>query len=162
VHDFIRVDLPFDAVVGAFTHFVTSDLVCHLVADAWADQSAELDDVLPDLAEDRQLTRVVVSFGDRRARRGALILPIAWDTMSGQWIPPLEADLEIVSFGPERTHLHVLGQSQLRPRTPLFTERASLEHRLAVAVVRQFLRLLAEVVSTNASPSRAAGLRHTI
>ncbi len=150
VHDFVRVDLPFDAVVGAFTHFVTSDMMRQLVSDAWDDESAELSEVLPEMAERQSHSSVAVTMGSRRARRDALILPLSWAPLSDQWVPPLDADLEIVSFGPTRTHLHVLGQSQLQPQTPLFTERASLEHRLAVAVVRHFLRLLAEVVSMNA------------
>ena len=152
VHDFIRVDLPFDAVVGAFTHFVTSDLMCQLVANAWDTEASELADVLPEESTPKQSPAVVVTLGDRRARRDALIFPLSWTTFSDEWVPPLDADLEIASFGPGRTHLHVLGQSQLRPRTPLYTDRASLEHRLAVAVVRHFLRLLADVVSANAGP----------
>ncbi|MCP3991222.1 MAG: hypothetical protein GY724_19260 [Actinomycetia bacterium] len=159
VHDFVRVDLPFDAVVGAFTHFVTSDMMRQLVSDAWDDESAELTEVLPEIAKGGNTggqphSDVVVTLGHRRARRDALILSLSWTALSDRWVPPLEADLEIVSFGPARTHLHVLGQSQLRPQTPLFTERASLEHRLTVAVVRHFLRLLADVVSTNAPPDR--------
>jgi hypothetical protein len=152
VHDFVRVDLPFDAVVGAFTHFVTSDLMCQLVADAWSHEASELAQVLPTEELPTAATDVAVTFGSRRTRRDALILPLSWAALQDRWIPPLEADLEIVGFGPRRTHLHVLGQSQLRPQTPLFTERASLEHRLAVAVVRHFLRLLADVVAGQTGP----------
>jgi hypothetical protein len=150
VHDFVRIDLPFDAVVGAFTHFVTSDLMQQLVADAWICESSELRQVMAMATTDESRSDVAVTIGNRRARHDALILPLSWITLSDRWIPPLDADLEIAGFGPARTHLHVLGQSRLRPQTPLYTERASLEHRLVVAVVRHFLRSLADVISSNA------------
>lgn len=147
IHDFVRVDLPFDAVVGAFAHFVTPDLIRRLVIDAWIEESSEVVNAVAGAVEEGGRHQVEVILGGRRGRRDAVILPIAWTTTGGAWIPPLEADLEIVEFGSNRTHLHVLGLSQMRPETLQFSDRASLEHRLAIAVVRHFLFSLAQLIT---------------
>ena len=75
-----------------------------------------------------------------------MVLPIRWRSAGGPWVPSLEADLEVVGFGADRTHLHVLGLSELPPGSEPCTDRSSLDHRLAVAVVRQVLTTLAEVL----------------
>lgn len=152
IHDFVRVDLPFDAVVGAFTHFVDTDLIRRLVAMAWTDESGALAAALANRHREdpHHPSEVAVHFGQPRVRRDAVVVPVRWATCSERWVPPLEADLEIVGFGPYRSHLHVLGRSQLQPQTAQFTDRASLEHRLAVAVVRHVLRLLADAVTSGA------------
>ena len=158
VHDFVPVELPLDAVVGAFAHFVTEDRIARLVDEAWdrerswirdggiegADADIDLDGPSP--------CGVVVQLGEQRSRRDAAIMSITWAADTG-WVPPLYADIELVDFGPRRTHLHVLGNSQLRSTTKLFTRRASLEHRLAVSLVRQVLTDLASLLAaTNAEP----------
>lgn len=147
IHDFVRVNLPFDAVVGAFAHFVTPDLIGRLVIEAWIDESSEIVNAIAGTVEPSGRHQVEVTLGGGRGRRDAVILPIAWTATGGRWIPPLEADLEIVEFGSNRTHLHVLGLSQMRPETLQFSDRASLEHRLAIAVVRHFLFSLAQLIT---------------
>lgn len=146
VHDFVRVDLPFDAVVGAFAHFVTPRLIRRLVAEAWKEESSFVAANVSQ-APDPEPSQIDVRLGGQRSRRDAVILSIAWSGSDGGWIPPLDADLEIVGFGPNRTHLHVLGLSQLRSDTTQYSDRASLEHRLAVAVVRHVLFSLARLMA---------------
>ncbi|MDH3681024.1 MAG: hypothetical protein OEV40_13880 [Acidimicrobiia bacterium] len=150
IHDFVRVDLPFDAVVGAFRYFVSGELIGRLVADAWLRETAEAGRVLG--AEDQHGPEppVDATLGPHRPREGALVIPIAWRPAAERWVPSLQADLELVSFGPHRTHLHVLGLSQLPPWTTPCTDRASLDHRLTVALVRHVLSELAEMIVVRA------------
>lgn len=147
VHDFVRIDLPFDAVVGAFANFVTTDLLRGLIVEAWNEESAEVGNALARTPESETTDHVAVRLGEQRGRQDAVILPITWTASVGRWVPPLHADLEIAQFGPNRTHLHVLGLSQLRPDTVPLSDRASLEHRLAVAVVRHVLFSLANMIT---------------
>lgn len=151
VHDFVPVDLPFDSVVGAFAHFVNPELLATLAAEAWVAESAEAGRVLHPI-EMTSAERPVVDavLGPPRTRRDALIVPIAWRQSSNRWIPSLDADLEIVAFGPGRTHIHVLGMSALGPATAPCSDRASLEHRLTVATVRHVLVALTETISRRA------------
>lgn len=146
IHDFVRVDLPFDAVVGAFAYFVSPELISRLVADAWMCETAEVGRVLAGAEPAGPEPAVETRLGKERAREGALVIPISWQPSSELWVPSLQADLEVASFGPARTHLHVLGLSHLPPDTVPCTERASLEHRLTVALVRHVLVSLADVL----------------
>jgi hypothetical protein len=154
VHDFVPVELPLDAVVGAFAHFVTEDRIARLVGEAWDRERTWIRDGGVDAADidlgDPSPSGVVVQLGEQRSRRDAAIMSITW-TADGGWVPPLYADIELVDFGPRRTHLHVLGNSQLRSTTKLFTRRASLEHRLAVSLVRQVLTDLANLLAATNS-----------
>ena len=146
IHDFVRVDLPIDAVLGAFAHFVTPQLIEQLVRDAWTKEIAA---ARPNVHNEDASPPppITVTIGDRRSRLDAVVVPIRWARASGDWLPPLDADLEIVAYGRSSTHLHVLGHSQLHPATELLTARASLEHRLAVALVRHVLAELAAAVT---------------
>lgn len=159
VHDFVRVDLPLDAVVGAFTYFVSPELLGDLVCEAWLSELAEAGRVLRtgDHAEADLSVKVQLSPG--RPRLGSLVVPISWHTGSKQWIPPLQADLEITSFGPDRTHIHVMGMSDLAPGTMAGTDRASLDHRLSVALVRQVLVSLAELLISRLDPGAEVATR---
>lgn len=145
IHDFVRIDLPFDAVVAAFAHSVGPDLLCDIVNRAWTEEVAEVG--RRDALRIEPLTHdhgVCAWLGPYRSRLDTVIVPISWRSESGPWMPPLDADLEIVGFGSDRTHLHVLGRSSLPPSAVPFTERASLNHRLAVALVRHVLCDLVE------------------
>lgn len=146
IHDFVRVDLPFDAVVGAFRYFVSGELIGRLVADAWLREMAEVGRVLGSEGRGEPEPPVAAVLGPHRPREGALVIPISWRPAAERWVPSLQADLELVSFGPHRTHLHVLGLSDLPPGTTPCTDRASLDHRLAVALVRHVLSELAEMI----------------
>ena len=142
IHDFVRVDLPVDAVLGAFEHFVSSQMVERLVLQAW---TVEVSETSGD-GDRSPPGPVAVTLGARRGRRDAVMVPIRWVASSG-WLPPLDAELEIVGYGSSSTHLHVLGQSQLQPSTSPRTAKASLEHRQAVALVRRVLLELADMVT---------------
>ena len=152
VHDFVPVDLPLDAVIGAFAHFVTEQRLARLVTEVWGREQEWLregafsDDFPAADLLDESPCEVVVQLGEQRSRHDASILPVTWAATAG-WVPPLHADIELVDFGPRRSHLHVLGHSQLRSSTRLFTRRASLEHRLAVSLVRQVLTDLAALIA---------------
>jgi hypothetical protein len=118
-----------------------------LVLQAW---TAELTEASEELVAETHLPEargVDVWIGSIRTRSDALIIPIAWRPMTPAWVPPLQADLEVVAFGPRRSHLHVLGRSALRDGVVPATYRASLDQRLTVAMVRRFLDALAISIS---------------
>ncbi len=148
IHDFVPVELPFDAVVGAFTYFVSPELISMLVTRAWASELLEAGNVLESGPPNDEEPIVVAQLGAVRVRRGAVVVPFSWRAEFDGWVPSLQADLEIAGFGPERTHLHVMGLSQLAPGSQPCTERASLDHRLAVALVRSVLVSLAGVLTS--------------
>lgn len=163
IHDFVKVDLPYDAVVAAFTYFVSPALISQLAVEAWRCESAEVGRVLASVSENDGAadTTVEAKLGPIRARDGALALSLSWRADSGGWLPGLDADLEIAGFGPDRAHLHVLGLSQLPPGIAPCTDRASLDHRLTVAFVRHVIASLAELLVARAGdmaePTRRPG-----
>lgn len=146
VHDFVPVELPFDAVVGAFTYFVSPQLIAMLVAEAWTSELAEVGRHLDSAQPSGATPSVMAHLGTVRIRKGAVVVPLSWRTEREPWVPSLEADLEIARFGVDRTHLHVMGLSDLAPGTLPCTERASLDHRLTVALVRNVLVSLAQML----------------
>ena len=159
VHDFVRVELPYDAVIGAFAYFVSPELIGEIVADAWRCETSEAGRVLA-IAESGTQPSVEVRLGPRRSRRGALVIPISWQAGSTAWVPSLQADLEVVSFGPDRTHLHILGLSWLPPESVPGSDRASLDHRLTVALVRHVLVSLADTLVAEVPDLASASPSH--
>ncbi len=148
VHDFVPVDLPYGTVVGAFATHVSPDLVANLAIEAWRVQAGAVGETLGVIdLETTASTSVAVTLGPHRTRRAALVVPISWQRTSVPWMPPLEADIEVVAYGTDRTHLHLLGRSELSPWTWPSTDQASLEHRLAVAMIRHLLVRLAESIA---------------
>lgn len=147
VHDFVRLDVAFGTVVGAFANFVSAEIIAALVREAWMAESAVLRQKMT-LDVDEGNLNLKVTIGTPRARREALVLPISWSCDSAPWVPPLDADLEAVAFGPASTHLHILGTSSVSPHTRPCTDQASLEQRIAVAMVRHVLFALAEKILT--------------
>ena len=149
VHDFVRIDLPVDTVVTAFVNYVSPEMLSELARDAWRGEANEVLAVVDDDHLELSAEALGVVLGDHRGRHDAVVVPLTWVCPGvDRWVPSLEADLEIVGFGPVRTHLHLLGLSSLAQATEPFSERASLEHRLTVAVVRHFLARLAEVINS--------------
>lgn len=153
VHDFAGIDLPLVDVVRAIEIVATPHLVGEFVAVAWNDEIRVLEAV-----QDRHHPHaggplVDVAFGPQRSRRDAVILPITWRTRTEPWVPPLDADIEFASFGPQRTHVHVYGCSELPPGSVTGTEESSLAQRLTVAIVRHVLVLLIERIIANAMPT---------
>lgn len=156
VHDFVGIDLPFGAVVGAFAHYVSPDLLGRLVLDAWAQELAEMGRAVAFGRDDHTDATLAVAVGTPRARRDALVVPVRWRADSEHWVPPVEADLEIVAFGTARSHLHILGVSELPAGVAPCSDQASLEHRLTVALVRHVIFSLAGNIAgeTPAAASR--------
>lgn len=149
VHDFIALDLPFEVVVATVDTTSTTATLEHIVAESWqAEVSA--------LHASRGRTRahpevsVTVTVGTPRRRPDAVIIPIRWRSASSEWVPPLDADLEIAAFGPSRTHVHVYGQSAAG-HDPGAGGVSTLHHRLPVALVRHVLVLLAEHIAADAA-----------
>lgn len=146
IHDFVPLTLDLSAATGALPSLIDGTLIRDLVVDAWntevrAGVPAGLD-ALPCSTAD-----VAVWVGEVRARSDAIILPLAWHSLGSRWIAPLDADLEIASFGPGRCHLHLMGRSALEPHLEAYSSQASIHHRLAVAIVRHVLDGLAHAVA---------------
>ena len=145
VHDFAGIDLPLPTVVRAIDLAATPTLVQRFVTSAWSQEVRVLE-----AAERRtpheETPRVDVVFGNQRCRSDAVILPVAWRTRSGPWVPPVDADLEFAAFGPDRTHVHLYGRSELPPDAAPASGKASMAQRLTVAVVRHVLTSLTDRV----------------
>lgn len=145
VNDFVAMDVSVDTAIQLFGGVATPALVRDLVLEAWRAEVAALDSALAHFgAHDEPV--VEVEMGPARWRRDAVVIPLRWWAGSGDWMPPLEGDLELASFGPGRTHLHVLGRSRLPLGESLHSEASSLRQRFTVAMVRHVLSLLSDRV----------------
>ena len=161
VHDFVRLNLPYEEVVARFGANVDPWLGV-LVSSAWRNDmptwiASGVDE--HDLASP---TVVPVWLGTPRRRTDATIVPISWPAGAGRFVSGLDADLEIVACGPDYTDVQRLGRYEFSDDVERWSADASLAHRIAVSVVRRFLGLLAERLyaddrlSTTAAPSRQA------
>ena len=81
--------------------------------------------------------RVGIERRGHHFRGDAAIINVAWKGDGD--LPDLDADLELVSFGPDATHLHLMGRYELPPQIERFTDLGSLVHRVMVMTVRCFL-----------------------
>ncbi len=151
VHDFVAVDVGVDAAVQSFGGRATPTLMREFVLEAWRAEIAALDTALASPGAHAE-PDLEVELGPARWRRDAVVIPLRWWTREGEWIPPLEADLELASFGPERTHVHVAGQSRLPGGEVPRSQASSLHQRFTVAMVRHVLRLLSERVLAAEEP----------
>ena len=167
VHDFVRLNLPYEEVVARFGANVDPWLGV-LVSSAWRNDmptwiASGVDE--HDLASP---TVVPVWLGTARRRNDATIVPISWPAGAGRFVSGLDADLEIVACGPDYTDVQLLGRYEFSDDVERWSADASLAHRIAVSVVRRFLGLLAERLyaderlSTTAAPSRQAVGRRRI
>lgn len=145
VNDFVAVDVSVETAIQSFGGVATPALLRDVVLEAWRAEVAALDSALATFTAHDEPS-VEVELGPARWRRDAVVIPVRWWTLSGDWVPPLEADLELASFGPERTHLHVLGRSRLPLGESPHSQASSLHHRFTVAMVRHVLSLLSERV----------------
>lgn len=145
VNDFVAVDVSVDTAIQLFGGLATPALVRDFVLEAWRAEIAALDSALAVFGSHRE-PYLEVELGPARWRRDAVVVPLRWWADSGEWVPPLEADLELASFGPDRTHLHVLGRSRLPIGESPQSQAWSLHQRFTVALVRHVLRLLSERV----------------
>lgn len=155
VDDFVSVDRSFGDAVAAVAR-VTSKSIERLLIEAWL---AELDAVgLEDPGSVlRSEPQVVVELGPTRHRSDTTFLPLRWSSCGGSWMAPLDADLEVIRFGPGRTHLRLLGISRCPPdagAAPPVVQRAN---RLTEAFVRHFLTTLAGRLDAGTAPRGQGG-----
>ncbi len=152
IHDFVGLDATLDIVISALRSVAGPSLIGRLVCDAWQAERRALDDAVPSdagrPAGSPSAPRPVVILGRPRLRNEAVIIPLSWMSSPGPgpWLPPLDADLEIVAFGRRRTHLHVLGTSKLPPGQMPRSSEASMSQRFTVALVRHVLNSLADEI----------------
>ena len=145
VHDFVRLNLPYEEVVGRFGTNV-DPLLGSLVASAWRNDmptwiASGVDEV--DLEPPAVMP---VWLGTPRQRNEATVIPVAWPPVGGRFVSGLDADIEIVACGPEFTDVQLLGRDEFADGIERWTADASIAHRIAVSVVRRFLELLAELL----------------
>jgi hypothetical protein len=143
VHDFVRLNLPYEEVVARFGATVDPWLGV-LVASAWRN---DMPTWIASGVDERDLVPpaiVPVWLGVPRQRNDATIVRIAWPPVGGRFVSGLDADLEIVACGPNLTDVQLLGRYEFADGIQRWTAEASLAHRIAVSVVRRFLELLSE------------------
>ena len=152
VHDFVRLNLPYEEVVARFGASVDPWLGV-LVASAWRN---DMPTWIASGVDERDLVPpaiVPVWLGVPRQRNDATIVRIAWPPVGGRFVSGLDADLEIVACGPNLTDVQLLGRYEFADGIERWTADASLAHRIAVSVVRRFLELLsARLVGDDRSP----------
>ena len=142
VHDFVHVDRPLADIVGRFGPLADPWLGALVVA-AWADIREEWAAAGVDPTELIVSSGLRVSLGMPRFRDDGLIIPITWPPGERRFVPGIEADLELASFGPRRTHVQLLGRYRFPPGIDRWSREGSVAHRITVAGVRRFLQLLA-------------------
>jgi hypothetical protein len=143
VHDFVRLSLPYDEVLVRFGAKLDPWLGM-LVASAWRH---DLDTWTAIGVAEKDLsppTVVSVRLGIPRQRDGQTIVPITWPPGHGRFVSGLDADLEIVACGPDKTDVQLLGRYEFTDGVERWSAEASLAHRIAVTAVRRFLELLAQ------------------
>lgn len=142
VHDFVHVDRPLADIIGRFGPLADPWLGALVVA-AWADIRDDWAAAGVEPGELAVPAGLRVSLGLPRFRDDGLIIPVSWPVGDQRFVPGLEADLELVSFGADRTHVQLLGRYRFAPGVDRWTREGSLAHRITVAGVRRFLELLA-------------------
>jgi hypothetical protein len=138
VHDFTSVPIPVDDAIRLFTGTATST-IGDIVATAWNAEAPILDAVCQTgLSSSATATApVTVIVHGHRLRRNAAVAGVKW--AGSGWLPDLDADLELVGFGHDTTHLHLLGRYEFPPYVQRDSEAGSLIQRLMVLVVRNVL-----------------------
>jgi hypothetical protein len=150
VHDFVSIDRPAMEVVESFVRL--EPLLGPIVLAAWnADRElwTRLGVAYPDSAP---RWPVHVQVGAARVRPDAVVIPLQWSSGDGAHRVALEADLEIVAFGNDVTHLHLLGRYAFPSTVPRWSAEASRAHRATVSAVRHFLQMVAEQLSEKLEP----------
>ncbi len=144
VHDFAIVQMPVDEAVAAFGAKVSSLALAPLVLNAWEADAGLL--VATGLGDRATIvaTSVQVEINLRRSRSDATIVNIKW--RGNGWLPALDADLELVAFGDQRTHLHLMGRYDLPTSVERYSSTGSLIQRVMVVAVRSFLQDLGELL----------------
>ncbi len=128
----MAVQLPVEMATRLFTTLPDTS-ISRLVRDAWNRHTA----LLAAQGAGRPTQRVGIDRRGHHFRGDAAIINVAWNGDGD--LPDLDADLELVSFGPDATHLHLMGRYDLPPQIERFTDLGSLVHRVMVMTVRCFL-----------------------
>jgi hypothetical protein len=144
VHDFVAIDLPLDTVIAQFGRRCTADVVAAIVLDAWHHEAEAAQHTTSAHPIRTVVPTVDVELGPPRIRSDSVVVPVRWRTAGDDWIPGVEADLELAPFGPQRSHLHLLGRYELPVDVERWSAEASVLNRLAVALVRRTLDRLRE------------------
>lgn len=139
VHDFVAVDLPLETLVNAFRLTCTDDVLAAIVLDAWHREAGAMQNATATQPIRTPVPTVHAEIGAPRLWSDSVIVPILWRASGDDWIPSVDADLELAPFGPHRSHLHLLGRYELPPGITRWSPEASLLNRLSVAVVRRTL-----------------------
>ncbi len=144
VHDFAIVHMPVNEAVAIFAAKVNSVALAPLVLNAWEADAGLL--AATGLADRATIvaTSVQVEINLRRSRSDATIVNIKW--RGNGWLPTLDADLELVAFGPQRTHLHLMGRYDLPASVERYSNTGSLIQRVMVVAVRTFLQDLGDLL----------------
>lgn len=144
VHDFSPVAQPVDTAVRSFGAAAAGPTLAEIVKRAWNEEAPMLAALIVDRPGVRA-SHVEVEISGHRLRGDAAIVNIRW--RGDGWLPELDADLEIVAFGRQATHLHLMGRYELPEGVERFGPTGSLMHRVMVVVVRQFLNDLGDLLA---------------
>ncbi|MFV2039513.1 MAG: hypothetical protein ACC660_04665 [Acidimicrobiales bacterium] len=145
VHDFTAVSTPVDDAVRAFSNSVSNVMLAAIVRTAWNDDAPILASAGVANPLDVSASEVFVELGGHRLRHDTAIISLHWS--GNGWLPALDADLELVGFGHDCTHLHLMGRYELPPCVDRFSPAGSLVQRLMVVVVRRFLSDLSDLLA---------------
>jgi len=144
VHDFVAVPVPVDETVLRFTAQLPTANLAELVRQAWNADAPILVSAGVGTLNVVQVHNVSVELADHRLRNDAAIVGLRW---SGDgWLPSLDADLELVGFGHDTTHLHLMGRYELPDTVDRFSPAGSLVQRVVVVAVRTFLTNLSDAL----------------
>jgi len=146
VHDFATVQMPVESAVDAFTARAHPTALAPLVLSAWEMDVGLLVTSCRGTHDTITATAVQVELNLRRSRTDAVIVNIKW--RGNGWLPALDADLELVEFGRDRTHIHLMGRYELPSTVERHSNTGSLIQRIMVVVVRSFLHDLATLLET--------------
>ncbi|MGI9621198.1 MAG: hypothetical protein ACR2PK_00070 [Acidimicrobiales bacterium] len=136
VHDFVAVGRPVDSTVIRFSSLLDSHLAS-MVRHSWNANAPVVCATADKAVHNVSAGTVQVERRGQHLRQDALITNVRW---SGDgWLPALDADLEVVAFGSECTHLHLMGRYELPAEIDRFSPLGSLVQRAMVMAVRGFL-----------------------
>ena len=150
VHDFVAVPLPVDETVLSFTTCVPAHVMAELVRSAWNADAPILVSASTSSLQEISAHTVNLELSRHRLRHDAAIIGLQW--RGDGWLPSLDADLELVAFGHECTHLHLMGRYELPHWVDRFSTEGSLIQRVMVVVVRTFLSDLSDVITRTPCP----------
>ncbi len=146
VHDFTSLSAPVDDAIRRFAGTDTRT-IGHIVANTWNAEAPILDALCDPTAPTAATTAVTVVVHSHRLRRNAAVATLKW--IGSGWLPALDADLELVGFGHDTTHLHLMGRYEFPPCVDRDSEEGSLLQRMMVLVVRNVLIDLADLWSSD-------------